>query len=307
MKEVLKKLKIEELKKEKKFLGKVCLFFLIAILLYSCFHGYNYYLDFKGSNDQIAKIKKGIAKKQVEKFDNIETKIFDLSEEEDEIEVSDLEDISDYQGEDQDNTDINIDIDRISTLEKEVADLKLRIEQISDSGRKTALVISYVHLRQKVFSYFDNDFSYYEELKNFEILSMEDEFFKNRIGYLKSIIRRKISHESLVKRFDDLADRFASSKEFEEDSELLSKIKTNLLKIIVIRKVGEKNKSTIDGKVVLINRYLKNQDYMRANRLLLSMDNRYRILAGAFLMDLNHMIALQRLDGEILNYLSNNN
>ena len=201
MKKALKKLKIEELKGEKKFLGRICLFFLISILAYAGLHGYNYYLDIKETNYVSAKIKQNIAKKKVEKFDNIETKIFDLSEEEDGIKIAELEDISGYEKVDKEE---KIDIDRIAALEKEVADLKLRIEQISDSGKQSALVISYIRLRHKVFSYFDNDFSHYEELKNFELLSSQDEFLQSKLGHLKSIIRRKISHESLIEKFDEL-------------------------------------------------------------------------------------------------------
>ena len=50
----------------------------------------------------------------------------------------------------------------------------------------------------------------------------------------------------------------------------------------------------------------ENQNYNQVNRTLLSMDNKYRIIAESFLMDLNYMIALKRIDSEILAYLSNN-
>jgi len=300
MKKAFKQLKIEELKKEKSFLGKICVFFLISVLSYATFYGYSYYLDQKSSNDRILHIKQNIAKNKVEKFDNVETKIFDLNDENKEIIVTELEDISGYEVKE------NINSDRISSLENEVAELKLKVEQVSKISGQSALIISYVHLRQKIFSHYNNDFSYYEELKNFDILSDGDEFLKLRINHLKSILRSRVTHESLVERFDYVADKFVSYKEFEGDSDFLNKIKTNLLKIIVIRKVGETDHNTLDGKVALIIRSLKNQDYIRANRILLGMENKYRIIAGGYLMDLNHMIALKRVDNEILNYLSNN-
>lgn len=300
MKKMLKKLKIEELKKEKKFLGRICLFFLLATLSYAIFYSYSLYLDKYVISKEISHIKENIAKKKVGKFDNIETKIFDLRNYNQEIKASETKELNTYSGQ-------KIpDSQRIEFLENEVYELKKRLEQISDLNGQTALIISYIYLRQKIFSHFDNDLSYYEELKNFEILSEGDEFLNSHTDHLKSILRKKITQEYLIETFDNVADKFASSKEFEGDSNLLNKIKENLLKIIVIRKVSEKNYDSVDGKVSRVIKDLKNQNYNQVNRTLLSMDNKYRIIAESFLMDLNYMIALKRIDSEILAYLSNN-
>lgn len=292
MKRTLKKIK--ELNAEKKFIKKISLFFAISAFAYIATVAYEYYLDEKAINDRVLNVKKHIAEKKVQRFDNVESKIFDLSKEDDEIQIIDLEDLSNNQG-----------VNKISVLEKEIAELKLQIEQLNNFNYSNSLIIAYVHLRQKMFSYSGENVSYYEELKNFEILSQNDEFLQDRIRHLQTILRRSISHETLLNRFEITADRIVSNKEVVADSDFLKKVKANLLKIIIIRKVDEKNQETIDGKLAFAFNNLRNHDYMTANRVLLSMDNEYKIIAAGFIMDLNYMIALQRIDNEILNYLQN--
>lgn len=298
MKRTLKRIK--QLQSEKKFLRKIFLFFLLATFSYAGLYGYEHYLDSKSINEQIAHIKENIAKNKVAKFDNVEEKIFDLGQD-NEIKIVDLEDLTQEK-----KKASNPGADRITALEKEVASLKVRVEEISHLNRKSAIILSYVRLRNKIFAHFDSEDSYLEELQNFDLLSRNDPFLAKRFRILTSHLRYHPTQESLIDEFEKLADQFSTQREFNSESKLLNKIKSNLSKVIVIRKIDQSDSNIIDSKIVTIMENLKNQNYIRANHMILSLDNKYRIISGPFLMKLNHMIALRRADSEIMNYLLNN-
>ncbi|MBL6664240.1 MAG: hypothetical protein ISQ34_00155 [Rickettsiales bacterium] len=294
MKKMLKRIK--ELNIEKKFAKKIFFLFALAAIFYMAIYGHEYYQDKKAINERVLVIKEQIAKKKVAKFDNVESKIFDLSEDDSEVKIIDLEDLSNNK-----NQDKIIEEDKMTNLEKEIADLKLKYEQLHNQNLKTATIISYVHLRQKIFS---NSKNFYEELKNFDLLSQDDVFLREKLAHLKSHLRGRVSQEELITRFEQIADKIAANKEIIADSNFLKKVKENLFKLIIIRRIDSPNENNIDGQLVLISRSLQHYDYHKANRMLLAMDNEYKIIAAPLIMDLNFMIALQRIDNEILNYLN---
>lgn len=302
------KLKLDRVKKEKKFLIRISLFFIISFLAYSLIHTFQ---DYFRLEDSLNKQNQKIAKIKVKKFDNIEAKIFDLNpDNKDEVKIVDLEDLTNYDSKQQPESqdDISQDItnndDKINQLEEEINLLKEQIQEIKQSSKHNATLISYVYLRQKIFANANNNMSFYEELKNFELLALKDQFLVTKLDRLKSILRYPLGHQYLITQFDVLIDNLIANKPLTTNKKLLDKIYQNLQKVILVRKINNTKKDSIDNQILKLQQALNKRQYVKANHILLAMDNNYKIIASAFIMDLNHLIAFERIDNEILNYLA---
>jgi len=86
---------------------------------------------------------------------------------------------------------------------------------------------------------------------------------------------------------------------------LWSKIKYNLSKIIVIRKIDNEDVSTIDGAVLKIENLLRNKKYQEALDNLLLLDQWYHEIIKDFLDLLSVSIEVRKIDQDILNYIKN--
>jgi preprotein translocase subunit SecG len=284
-------------KKRQTFLTK------IVVILALIFFGYLGFKYFQASN------KKTEAKKEVEKYSNIDGEIFDLS--------------GDHEAQKSDSDHHGLDDMTITELKEkgaefiyqmllknqlQINDLKEQIQTLQSEFLKyknrekiAKIILVYVDLRQEIFAAKPHDFS----LKNFEMLTISDEILQSKIANLKSLLPTFVAQEKLQKSFANLIPELIVTKNNKPDSGLVAKIRRNVSKLIIIRKIGEKDNGDVDSKISRTEKFLREENYQEALNSLLSLDQNYHEIIKDFLDELTIAIEVQKIDQEILNYLKN--
>ncbi|MBU6339695.1 MAG: hypothetical protein KGQ36_06995, partial [Rickettsiales bacterium] len=192
----------------------------------------------------------------------------------------------------------------------QINDLKTQIQILNDEFLKyknhekiVKIIFAYVDLRQKIFS--DNESKNYKEsLKNFEVLAgVDDAKLQELATKLSPLLDNSLSQKELSKKFDDIIPELIATNKIGKDDGLLAKIRHNIAKLIVIRKIGEKNLEGIDASIVKVEKSLMEQNYQEALNSLLALDPMYHDILADFLSNLNNSLEIQKIDQEILSYL----
>jgi len=297
--------------KKQFLLIKILSLIVVGVFVY---FGYRYY--------QIREAVKNSAKTEVGKFDNIENEIFDLSEE------------YKAQGEDHDPSGLAT----LSTNEMEergaefvyqsllknqlqINDLKTQVQSVKDEFSKyknrekiTKIIFSYIDLRQKIFA--NNEVSinetndenvitgYEDSLKNFEMLVVldNDKLQENAVK-LRPLLEKFVNQKSLIKEFDGLIPNLIIAKGGNVDGSVISRIRNNIAKLIIIRRIDGKKPQEIDATIVKIEKLLQEQNYQEALNNLVALDPLYHSVIVNFLDKLNVALEVQKIDQEILSYL----
>jgi hypothetical protein len=187
-----------------------------------------------------------------------------------------------------------------------MADLSMQIQEIESElvkyksqERIGKMILSYVELRQKFLAgkVFD------DELKSFEILAALEVNLQEAVKKLKIILPKFSKKEDLKNSFSALIPALITAKNIDPNQSLLSKIRSNISKLVIVRKINGKDEGKIDSRIVQIEQFLHDEKYQEAMNLLLGLDQNYHDIVADFLSDLNIAIELQNLDTEILNYL----
>lgn len=297
--------------KKQFLLIKILSLIVVGVFVY---FGYRYY--------QIREAVKNSAKTEVGKFDNIENEIFDLSEE------------YKAQGEDQDPSGLAA----LSTNEMEergaefvyqsllknqlqINDLKTQVQSVKDEFSKyknrekiTKIIFSYIDLRQKIFA--NNEVSinetndenvitgYEDSLKNSEMLvALDNDKLQENAVKLRPLLEKFVNQKSLIKEFDGLIPNLIIAKGGNVDGSFISRIRNNIAKLIIIRRIDGKKPQEIDATIVKIEKLLQEQNYQEALNNLVALDPLYHSVIVNFLDKLNVALEVQKIDQEILSYL----
>ncbi len=289
-------------RKKQNFLTKIV--FLLTVIFFG-------YLGFKYWKIQNSKKtdNQDFGQKELEKFDNSDGEIFDLSNnhlqqksEDNSYDLSSLN-VSElkekgaefvYQMLVKNQLQIN-------NLNQEVLNLKSEVLKYKNREKIGKIILAYVELRQEFFA----QKNYKNNLQNLEILSALDENLLVKIEKIKPLLPIFSNKEKLSKNFSDLIPEIIVAKNNNSDNSLTSKILRNLSKLIIIRKVDGKDVGDIDSKIFKIEKFLHQENYQEALNLLLSLDQNYHEIIKDFLNDLSVAIEVQKIDQEILNYLKN--
>lgn len=228
------------------------------------------------------------AEKDVEKFDNIGSEIFnlkDLATNKKKLAISSQE--------------------KIALLEKEIADLQEKFLVIQDRGKVQNIIISYINLRQKIFFNQKQDFAYFENLQELEFLIKDNQVLKSKIATLKILLPNLLSREELLQKYSLIIDKIIINDNQKPDATMLQKAWYNLRGLIIIRKVDKflENEQTIDAKIYKVENALKNYQYVEAQNLLLEFDKKYDIILLDFMADLENFLVARNIDCEILEIL----
>jgi len=109
--------------------------------------------------------------------------------------------------------------------------------------------------------------------------------------------------EKLNKTFATLIPELIAAKNLNPDGGILSKIRYNISKLVIIRRIDDKNLGDVDAKITKIERLLREENYQDALIYLLSFDANYHEILKGFLDELSVSAEAQKIDGDILNYL----
>lgn len=284
--------KAKTIKKESRFFTKLIIVLAIGLAGY---FGFKYW--------QINALHQNSARDEVQKFDNVESDIFDLAGSEKNDDLSQLEDLSltelkekgsefIYQMLMKNQVQINDLREQTKLLNAEIIKHKNR-EQIGK------MIMTYVELRQEIFAAKPFD----ESLKNFETLAVLDENLYSKVERLKTALPHFSGQEKLQKSFSALIPELITVDSSNSNPNLVSEVRRNISKLIIIRRIDEKDAGTIDSVTVQIERLLKAKQYQEALDSLLSLNQNYHEIIKDFLDDLSTAIEVQKIDQEILNYL----
>jgi hypothetical protein len=280
-------------KKKQFFLVKIVVF--LALIFFGYF-GFKYW--------QISVEKKSQAKSQIEKFDNVESEIFDLADEyknhsgADDLSDMTMNELKEKGAEFVYQMLLKNQV-QIEDLRSQIQELKSEILKYKNQEKIGKMIFTYVDLRQNIFSGKSGE----EELKTFELLISSDEILQNKITKLKSLLANFSNQEKLIAAFSDLIPELVIAKDNNPNPGIVAKIRRNLSKLIIVRRIDGENPNNIDGIIVKIEKSLQAENYQEAFNQALSLDQNYHKILKEFLDSLSVAVEVQKIDQEILNYL----
>ena len=193
---------------------------------------------------------------------------------------------------------------KIEDLGAQLQALKSEVLKYRSQEKLGRMILIYVDLREKIISEKD----YNEEMKSFEILSASDEVLTAKIAKLKPLLSSFASQKKLEKNFANIIPELIINKKNSVANEsLVAKIQRNISRLVVLRRIDEKNPQEVDAVVVRIEKLLKQENYSDALSAALSLPADYNPILKNFLDELHASLEVRQIDQEILNYLKSLN
>ncbi len=189
---------------------------------------------------------------------------------------------------------------QINDLKTQIQELRTEFVKYKNNEKIGRLIFTYIDLRQKIYS----GAPYEEAMKNLEMLAFFDKNLQGKIFKLKEAARHFSTAKKLDKDLEKLIPDLIATKNIKSQDSLFDKIRYQLSKLVVIRKIGGKN-SNVDLAIVETQKFLQEDNYQEALNKMLALDKKYNKILEKFLEDLAASLELQRLDLEIFNYLKN--
>jgi flagellar biosynthesis component FlhA len=290
--------KNDSVKKRQFFLMKLVI--LISLIFFGYF-GFKYWKNERAQHSE--------SKIDLEKNDNSDGDIFDLSDEyKNQHDDQNIENFPDLTANELKEKGAEFIYQMLLKNQVQINDLKeqmqaLRAEFVKYKNQEKIgkMIFAYIDFRQKIFS----DFVYEDSLKNFEMLSVFDQNLQAKIVKLKPLLADLSRKKNLNKSFNELIPSLIAKKNINPDSGFISKIRYQISKLIVIRRIDGKNVGDVDEIVSKTEKLLREQNYQEALNSLLRLDQSYHEILVNFLDDLSNAAEIQKIDQEILNYLKN--
>lgn len=188
----------------------------------------------------------------------------------------------------------------IRNLSHEVDDLKNDLKQHQNKEQAIRIIYGYVDLRQEIFS--GNNYS--DELKNFKLLTINDEFLTNELKPLEDDLKNFRTTKQLALDFKQLIPKIIASQNNDPNASFIQKIKFNLLKLITVRRINHPEINDLDGIIVQIEDAINSQSYDAAITLITTISKNSDFLQE-FMVNLNADANIKKIDDEILHYLKN--
>ncbi|MDX2083171.1 MAG: hypothetical protein SFV53_04205 [Rickettsiales bacterium] len=288
---------INRLTKKNFLTGKIL--FLVVLLIIGYF-GFNYFAErFLKKESDAAKITE---------LDNLENEIFDLSQEY--KKDKDSGNIDDFSLNEIKGKGIEFIYRTLLKNQLQINDLKEQNQTLRDEFLKyknqqklAKIIFAYVELRQKIFTDETYQENYLDDLQNFEMLTLSDQNLQDKLSQLKPLLKNFSGAKNLNENFTKLIPEIIVTKNNSASVDLVSKIRRNIAKLIIIRRIDGKNPNDVDGIVARAEKFLQQENYQEAFNALLALDQNYHAILVEFLDQLNTAIEIKKIDAEILSYL----
>ncbi len=283
-------------KKTQFFLLKTALIFSVLAFGYLGFR----YLVFQSA-------KKLESQKELQKFDNIESEIFDLSIPADDSENgSGVHDFSDMAVNDLREKGAEFVYQmllknqvQISVLSKKIENLDEEIVKYKNQQRISRMILLYIDLRTEIFS----KKPFEKTIESFELVAINDSILASKIAALKESAKKFNSQDELKNEFSQIIPKLIIAKKTDNEGGFWAKIKAKISQIIIIRQLNSENPAEIDSRIVKIEKLLTEEKYQEALTELLSFEQKYHEITSEFLDHLSAAIEIRSIDNEILNHL----
>lgn len=255
--------------------------------------------------------RRGMARLEAEKFSNIDSDIFDLSEEFKSENYPTTGDLGELQAGEykEKNSEFLYRLFlknqmQIEELRKQNNELRNEFLKYKNRERINKISLTYALIREKLLKGQD----YKNDLQNLELMTFSDEFIKAKINSLKDHLKFYLPQNEMSKNFKLLIPEIIALKNTDiADNSFLQKLNNKIAKVIVIRRTVLNNSGDIDDKIIAIEDALSNENYHEALTLALSFPASYHQILSNFLDNLNSAIEINKIDQEIINYLKNIN
>jgi len=84
---------------------------------------------------------------------------------------------------------------------------------------------------------------------------------------------------------------------------VIAKIRHNMAKLVIVRKISDQNTQNTDGIISFIEKNLHDLNYHEALNLIAALDLQRQKILKEFLINLNASFEVQKIDDGIFNYL----
>lgn len=286
---------IKVVKKKSGFLTKIIIIFAIILAGY---FGLRYW-KFKA-------IQRINSQTETSKFNSIESEIFDLSSDDknhddsfDESKLSDITLTELKEGGAEFIYQLLLKNQmQIGDLKTDIQNLKTEFAKYKSQEKAGKIIFTYVDLRQRFYA--GQPFS--ETLKSLETLAVLDKNLQDKITLLKQDLEKFHGSKILLQNFTKLIPDLIAAKTNDPNSSLIKKIRHNLSKLVVIRKL-DLNTQSVDGIIRTTEEFLQNEDFVSALDSFILLEKSYQEISPEFLEALKSAASIQKIDQEILLYL----
>ena len=135
------------------------------------------------------------------------------------------------------------------------------------------------------------------------LVVLDNDKLQENVVKLRPLLEKFVNQKSLIKEFDGLIPNLIIAKGSNIDGSIISRIRNNIAKLIIIRRIDGKKPKEIDATIVKIEKLLQEQNYQEALNNLVALDPLYHSVIVNFLDKLNVALEVQKIDQEILSYL----
>ncbi len=271
--------------------------FASFLLLSFCYFGLEYYI-----NNKINNLKQSSS-------NNSEDEIFDLSDEyknndninysiDDNNQELTVDELKKDKGKLIYKTLIKNQIS-IRDLVVEINDIKQDIANHKNQEQIIRIIYTYCDLRQKIFA----GQNYDNELQNFDLLTVNNDFLKAKYILLADSLKDFKPSKDLLVDFKKLIPQIIASQNSKPNSSFLQKVKFNISKLIVIRRVTNPEIDDLDGDLLKIENAITDQSYADAVNLITRISDPDQKFLEKFLVNLNSASDAKQIDTDILYYL----
>lgn len=280
----------QEINEKKSHVFFIKLVIFLTAILFS-------YIGFKYWQNQSNKAR---AASTQDKFSNLESGIFDLSDDAKQEDISELtiNEMKERGAEFVYQILLKNQV-QIDNLKTDVTMLKGEILKYKNHEKIGKMILTYVDLREKIYG----AKSYENEMRNFDILVAGDSDLQVKLNALKAQLPKFKTSEELLKNFRLLIPNLMGVKKYGDGNDVMARIRRNISKLVVVRRIDEKNPDELDATLVKIEKSLQQNNCDQAMSGVVSLEEKYKTILKKFLEDLSISCEVQKNDQEILNFL----
>lgn len=182
----------------------------------------------------------------------------------------------------------------------QIQSLKNEISKYKSQEKVGRIIINYTDFREKMF----NKKDYQAELQNLEILSAYDPNIQNKLGELKKKLGKYLTKKEMISDFSGIIPKIIATKNINpQKNSILDKIRYEASKLVMIRKLKDKDSKDVDAVIVAVEKNLEDHDYQSALNNMANFEEKYYPIISEFIEKLNLNIEVEKIDEEIINYL----
>lgn len=190
---------------------------------------------------------------------------------------------------------------QIESLQEKYNFIKSELEKNKNQDKLSKIIISFSEVKDCISSRQNCE----SKLQKFELLAKYDSNLSGKIAALRAILQNNPkSSQQLKSQFNTLIPNIMVAESLIKSQNYFDKIKYNLAKLIVIRRidgnVGDKN---IDSVILEIQKLLDENKYAEALNILSAQNEIYKPVLSDFVADLQNVNQLNKITSEIFSYL----